>query len=178
MLEENSGSASQVNVEQDVQTDTQESGQQSNDVLNQEKAYSQKQRQRAQKAESELEKMTARNKKIEEDSMVEQNKFKELWEQDKDDAEWARGYRKDRKASLLEKLPEDKREKFQKMNLGLDALEAIVEEINNVQPQKETMKAVPGGLNTEIQNKDFTKMSASEKRDNWSNILEGYKNKT
>ena len=59
MLEENSGSASQVNVEQDVQTDTQESGQQSNDVLNQEKAYSQKQRQRAQKAESELEKMTA-----------------------------------------------------------------------------------------------------------------------
>ena len=40
------------------------------------------------------------------------------------------------------------------------------------------MKAVPGGLNAEIPNKDFTKMSAQEKRDNWSNILDGYKNKT
>ena len=162
MLEENSDSTSQVNVEQDVQTDTQESGQQSNDALNQEKAYSQKQRQRAQKAESELEKVIARNKKIEEDSMVEQNKFKELWEQDKDDAEWARGYRKDRKASLLEKLPEDKREKFQKMNLGLDALEAIIEEIS-VAP-KETMKAVPGQVDTPVLNKPYKEMSEQERK--------------
>ena len=173
MLEENSGSASQVNVDQDVQTDTQESGQQSYEGFNLEKAYSQKQRQRAQKAESELEKVIARNKKIEEDSMVEQNKFKELWEQDKDDAEWARGYRKDRKASLLEKLPEDKREKFQKMNLGLDALEAIIEEIS-VTP-KETMRAVPGQVDTPVLNKPYQEMTEHERKAYHEQVLNSQK---
>ena len=162
MLEENSGSTSQEAKEQDVQTDTQDSGQQSNDALSQEKFYSQKQRQRAQKAEAELEKMTARNKKIEEEAMVEQNKFKELWEQDKGDAEWARGYRKDRRASLLTKLPDDKREKFEKMNLELDALEAIVEEIS-VTP-KETMKAVPGQVDTPTMDKPYKEMSEQERK--------------
>ena len=42
MLEEQSGSESQENVEQNVQTDTQDSGQNLTDTLNQEKAYSQK----------------------------------------------------------------------------------------------------------------------------------------
>ena len=162
MLEENSGSTSQEVTGQDVQTDAQDSGQQSNDALSQEKSYSQKQRQRAQKAEAELEKMTARNKKIEEEAMVEQNKFKELWEQDKEDAEWARGYRKDRRAGLLLKLPEDKREKFEKMNLGLDALEAIVEEIS-VTP-KETMKAVPGQVDTPAMDKPYKEMSEQERK--------------
>ena len=177
MLEEKSGSESQEKTEQDVQTDTLDSGQNLTDTLDKEKEkdYSQKQRQRAQKAEAELEKMIARNKKMEEDSMVEQNKFKELYERDKSDAEWARDYRKDRKASLLEKLPEDKREKIEKMNLDLDALELFVDELGEAKSFKETMKAVPGGINPEIQKKDFTKMDAQEKADNWSDILKSYK---
>ena len=58
MLEEKSGSESQEKTEQDVQTDTLDSGQNLTDTLDKEKekAYSQKQRQRAQKAEAELEK--------------------------------------------------------------------------------------------------------------------------
>jgi len=162
MLEEQSGSESQVNSEQDVQTDTQDSGQNSTDSLNQEKAYSQKQRKRAQSAEAENEKLKARMKKIEEDSLAEQGKYKELWEQDKSDAEWARGYKKDRKASLLESLPEDKREKF--MNLDLVALEAVVEELSGAKGNKETMKAVPGQVTTPTINKSYGEMSEEERR--------------
>ena len=158
------GSISPDNVEQSAQTDSQASDQNVNiDSLNQEKNYSQKQRQRAQKAESELEKMKARNKKMEEDSMVEQNKFKELWEQDKNDAEWARGYKKKRKASLLESLPEDKREKFSKMKLSLDALETIVEELGSTKTA-ETMKAVPGQVSTSVPTKPWGDMTDAEKR--------------
>ena len=175
MLEDKSGSESQEVVEQDVQTDSPVSDQDANDTRNQEKAYSQKQRQRAQTAEAELEKMKARNKKMEEDAMVEQNKYKELWEQDKSDAEWARDYKKNKKASLLEKLPEEKREKF--TNLDLIALEAVVEELTEAKPSKETMKAVPGGINPKVAGKDFTQMTAQEKMDNWSVIIEGFKNK-
>ena len=173
MLEEKSGSESQVNSEQDVQTGTQESGQDLTDALNQEKSYSQKQRQRAQKAEAELEKMIARNKKIEEDAMVEQNKFKELWEQDKSDAEWARGYKKNRKASLLESLPEDKREKF--MNLDLVALEAVAEELSGAKGNKETMKAVPGQVTTPTINKSYGEMSEEERRLYHSQVMNSKK---
>ena len=162
MLEEQSGSESQEKVEQDVQTDTQDSGQNLTDSLNQEKSYSQKQRQRAQKAEAELEKMVARNKKMEEDAMIEQNKFKELWEQDKKDAEWARGYKKNKKASLLENLPEDKRDKFK--NLDLVSLELLVEEINVAKSSKETMKAVPGQVSTPSLDKPYGEMTDEEKR--------------
>ena len=162
MLEEQSGSESQEVVEQDVQTDTQESGQNLTDTLNQEKVYSQKQRKRAQMAESELEKLKARNQKMEEDSMVEQNKFKELWESDKTDAQWAREYKKDRIASLLEQLPEDKREKFK--NLDLMSLEAVVEELSEAKAAKETMKAVPGQVTTPVTNKPYGEMTETEKR--------------
>ena len=71
MLEEQSGSESQEKVEQDVQTDTQDSGQNLNDTLNQEKAYSQKQRQRSQKAEAQVEKLTKEN-------MVAQNEVTDI----------------------------------------------------------------------------------------------------
>ena len=172
MLEEQSGSESQEVVEQDVQTDTQDSGQNLTDTLSQEKSYSQKQRQRAQKAVAELEKMKARNKKMEEDSMVEQNKFKELWEQDKNDAEWARGYKKNRKASLLEKIPEDKREKISNMNLNLDALELFVEELVETKPSKETMKAVPGQVNTPIMDKPYKDMTEQERKQWHTQVLD------
>ena len=172
MLEEQSGSESQEVVEQDVQTDTQDSGQNLTDTLSQEKSYSQKQRQRAQKAEAELEKMKARNKKMEEDSMVEQNKFKELWEQDKNDAEWARGYKKNRKASLLEKIPEDKRDKINKMNLNLDALELFVEEMTDTNSPKETMKAVPGQVNTPIMDKPYKVMTEQERKQWHTQVLD------
>ena len=169
MLEEQSGSESQENVEQNVQTDTQDSGQNLTDTLNQEKVYSQKQRQRSQKAEAEVEKLTARLKKMEEDTLAEQGKFKEMWERDKDDAEWARGYKKTRKASLLDNLPEDKREKFK--NLDLTSLEAVVEELT-ANTNKEQMKAVPGQVSTPTLNKAYKDMTDAEKRQWHSQVVE------
>jgi hypothetical protein len=163
MLEDQSGSTPQENIEQDVQTDT-PGGDQNIDTLNQEKAYSQKQRKRAQSAESENEKLKARMKKIEEDALAEQGKFKEMWERDKDDAEWARGYRTDRKASLLEKIPEEKREKIKNMDLRLDALEVIAEQYTEATPAKETMKAVPGQVDTPNMSKPYKDMTEQERK--------------
>ena len=163
MLEDQSGSDPQANQEQDVQTDAQAGDQNISDSINQEKAYSQKQRQRAQKAEAELEKMVARNKKMEEDSMVEQNKFKELWEQDKSDAEWARSYKKSKKASLLEKIPEDKRDKFK--SWGLDQLETYVQDaVEGSESKGETMKSVPGQVSVPVPDKPYGDMTDAERR--------------
>lgn len=122
---------------------------------------SKKQRAAKQKFESELTTLATKNKAQEEKRLVEQNKYKELWENDKTEAEWARGYKADRHVKLLERLPEDKREKFEKMNLGLDALEAIVDEFSS---KKETMKAVPGQVSTPTTNKPYNDMSDQERR--------------
>lgn len=163
MLEENSGSMPQENQGQDVQPDASVDTQDYKESYNQEKAYSQKLRSRAQSAESELEKLKARNKKMEEDSLIEQNKYKELWEKDKTDAQWARDYKKIQRAKLLESIPEDKREKFEKMNLKFDALQAIAEEFATSKPA-ETMKAVPGQVGVPQTDKPYSEMSDKERR--------------
>lgn len=162
MLEENSGSESQV-MEQDAQTESSVDGTDYRESFNQEKAYSQKMRARAQQAEAELQKLKARNKKIEEDSLIEQNKYKELWEKDKTDAEWARGFKKTQRAKLLDSLPEDKREKFENMNLKFDALQAIVEEFS-AQKKSVSMKAVPGQVGVKQPEKPYSEMTEKEKR--------------
>ena len=162
MLEENSGSEPQENIEQSAQTGSQDSVQDSGDNINsQEKVYSQKQRKRAQVAEAENEKLKARIKKIEEDSLAEQGKFKEMWERDKGDAEWARDYQKSKKASLIDKLPEDKRDKFKSLNL--EALEAVVEELVQNKPSQETMKAVPGQISPPTLDKPYEEMTEAER---------------
>ena len=172
MLEEQSDSQSQGNIEQDAQTESLDSGQDYKESYNQEKVYSQKQRQRARKAEAELEKVNARNKKMEEDSLIEQNKYEELWENDKADAEENRSYKKNRRAKLLDSLPEDKRDKFK--NLDLISLEAVVEELAT-NTNKEPMKAVPGQVSTPPLNKAYKDMTDAEKRQ-WHNQVVESKN--
>tara|TARA_R110002020_G_scaffold472472_1_gene700579 strand:- start:6236 stop:6760 length:525 start_codon:yes stop_codon:yes gene_type:complete len=162
MLEEQSGSVSQENSGQEVQNDNKISGHNIDDSLNQEKAYSQKQRKRAQSAESELEKLQARQKKMEEDAMVEQNKFKELWEKDKEDAEKYRSYKTKHRASLLERIPEDKRENFK--NWGIEQLETYVSDVFKSDSQGETMKAVHGQVDVPSPDKPWSNMSEEEKR--------------
>ena len=162
MLEETSDSVSQENTEQEVQPETSEDARDYKEAFNQEKSYSQKTRLRAQAAESELAKYQARNKKMEEEALAEKGKYKELWDKDKEDAEWAREYKKTQRASLLESLPEDKREKFNNMNLSFTALQAIAEEFAN--KPSETMKAVPGQVSTPVSDKPYAEMTESEKR--------------
>lgn len=162
MLEDQSGSMPQAETGQDAQTDLQVADQNNSDI-SQEKVYSQKMRKRAQAAEAELEKFKARNKKIEEDSLVEQNKYKELWEKDKVDAEWARNYRKTKKASLLEKIPEDKRDNFKSWDL--DQLETYIADVGASKSEPaETMKPVPGQVNMPELDKPWGEMNDQEKR--------------
>ena len=163
MLEEQSGSNPQENTGQEAQPETSADTQDFKDSFNQEKAYSQKMRYRAQAAESELEKLKARNKKMEEDSLIEQNKYKELWEKDKTDASWARDFKKNQRAKILNSIPEDKREKFEKMNLKFDALQAIAEEFATNKPS-ETMKAVPGQVGVPQTDKPYSEMTEPERR--------------
>ena len=174
MLEDASGSQSQDNQEQIAQTESTEVDQKNND-LDQEKSYSKKQRQRAQAAEAENEKLSARLKKLEEDQLAEQNKFQELWERDKEEAEWARNFKKTRKSELLERLPEEDRADFE--NLYVEALGKVVKRFETLETKKEVMKSVPGGVNPKIKGKDFTQMSDSEKRENWDQIVASYTNK-
>lgn len=163
MLEENSGSAPQDNTGQEVQPESSVDAQDYRDSFNQEKVYSQKLRTRAQTAESELEKLKARNKKMEEDNLVSQNKYKELWEKDKTDAEWARDYKKIQREKILDSIPEEKREKFEKMNLKFDALQAIAEEFATKEPAP-TMKAVPGQVGVPQTDKPYSEMNDQERR--------------
>ena len=163
MLEENSGSQSQENDGQQAQPEPSADAQESNQSYNQEKAYSAKLRSRAQAAESELEKLQARNKKMEEDNLVNQNKYKELWDKDKSDAEWARDYKKNQRVKMLDSLPDDKREKFEKMNLNFSALQAIVEEFAAKEPAP-TMKAVPGQVGIPQTDKPYSDMNDQERR--------------
>ena len=171
MMTDNSDSISQENNEQSVQSESQDSVQNNdiNDVLEREKSYSQKQRKRAQIAEAELEKIRARQAKLEEESLAEQNKFKELWEKDKDDAAWARDYKKTRHTSLLERIPEEKREKFN--NLGIDQLEAVVEEFYKPE-SKEPMKKVPGQVDVKLPDKSYAEMTDSERRAYHTSVVE------
>jgi len=162
MLEEQSGSLPQENEGQSAQNDNQQGDHNYEDSLNQEKVYSQKQRKRAQTAEAELEKLRARQTKIEEDSMVEQNKFKELWEKDRDDAEKYRSYKTKHRASLLEKIPEDKRENFN--NWDLEQLETYVSDVYSNEPKSETMKPVHGQVDIQVPDKPWSSMSDDEKR--------------
>ena len=111
---------------------------------------SKKQRAAKQKYETQLNELSLKAKQEEEARMVEKEKYKELWEKDKSDAEWARGYKADRHAKLLERLPEDKRAKFE--NLDLTSLEAVVEEFVESKPQ-EVVQKVHGRVSTPKPNK-------------------------
>ena len=173
MLVENSGSEPQDNQEQIAQTESTEVDQNSVDT-DQEKLYSKKQRQRAQAAEAENTKLNARLKKLEEDQLAEQNKFQELWERDKEEADWARNFKKTRKSELLERLPESDRADFE--NLNIEALSKVVKRLEHTE-KKEIMKSVPGGVNPKIKGKDFTQMSDQEKRENWDQIVASFSNK-
>ena len=121
---------------------------------------SKKQRAAKQKYESEWPTLTTTAKADEEKRLVEQNKYKELWEKDKSEAEWARTYKADRHAKLLERLPEDKREKFS--NLDLNSLEAVVDELAT--KPKEVVKAVHGQIDSPKMDKPWKDMNDKERR--------------
>ena len=78
-----------------------------------------------------------------------------------------------RKTSLLEKLPEDKREQF--TNKDLDVLEFMVSELASKTPVEPQARGTVKTNNKKVEN--WTKLDSKEKAKNWSDIVKSYTKK-
>ena len=169
MSEENKPVASETVSEQTTTETTQDS---SNEQYI---AESKKYRKRAQDAESRLAELEKSFAKAEESKLKEKEEFKTLYEQASSKVEslttnaekWAK-YEEAKRASLLENHPEDERESLSK--LDLETLEYVTNKINTT---KVNAPEVAGNPRKDYKTppKDWTKLSAQEKRENWDNIV-------
>tara|TARA_R100000664_G_C2739155_1_gene127945 strand:- start:44 stop:595 length:552 start_codon:yes stop_codon:yes gene_type:complete len=138
-------------------------------------AESKKYRKRAQDAEARLAKLEKSLAKAEESKLKEKEEFKTLYEQASSKVEsltsnaekWAK-YEETKRASLLESHPEDEREKLS--GLDLDTLEYVTNKINNT---KANAPEVAGHSRKDYKSppKDWTKLSQSELRESWDDIV-------
>ncbi len=137
-------------------------------------AESKKYRNRAQEAEAEL---STLRKKMEESKNVELKKneeWKTLYEEQNQKVEsltanadkWS-SYEETRKSSLLEKHPEDERDKLS--SLDLDTLEYLTDKINNAKANAPEVAGNPRG-SKEIP-KNWLNMDMSDLKGNWDDIL-------
>ena len=138
-------------------------------------AESKKYRKRAQDAETRLAKLEKTLAKAEEVKLKEKEDFKALYEQVSSKVEgltanadkWGK-YEEAKRTSLLENHPEDERESLSK--LDLETLEYVTNKINTT---KANAPEVAGNPRKDYKTppKDWTKLSAQERRDNWDNIV-------
>ena len=138
-------------------------------------AESKKYRKRAQDAETRLAKLEKSLAKAEEDKLKEKEEFKTLYEKASSELEglstnaekWAK-YEEGKRASLLESHPEDERESLSK--LDLETLEYVTNKINKT---KANAPEVAGNSRREYKTppKDWTKLSPTELRENWDDIV-------
>ena len=138
-------------------------------------AESKKYRKRAQDAEAKLAKYEKAKAKAEEERLKEKEEFKTLYEKASSDIEgltanaekWSK-YEEAKRASLLESHPEDERESLSK--LDLETLEYVTNKINTT---KANAPEVVGNSRKEYKAppKDWTKLSAKERRENWDDIV-------
>jgi len=129
-------------------------------------AESKKYRKRAQDAETRLAQLEKSLAKAEEDKLKEKEDFKTLYEKASSQIEsltetankW-NTYEGTRRNSLLEKHPEEDRERL--TNLDLDTLEYVTNKIENVKPN--APEAI-GRSKTSIPNKKWGDMTEEERR--------------
>ncbi len=169
MSEENKTVASETVSEQTTTETTQDS---SNEQYI---AESKKYRKRAQDAEARIADLEKKMAKAEEKKLKEKEDFKALYEKVSSENEslssvaekWTK-YEETRRASLLEKHPEEDRESLQ--GLPLDTLEFVTNKINNT---KANAPEVAGNPRKDYKSppKDWTKLSQSEIRENWDDIV-------
>ena len=137
-------------------------------------AESKKYRTRAQDAEARIAKMEKTLAKAEETKLKEKEDFKALYEKVSSENEslssvadkWTK-YEETRRASLLEKHPEEDRESLQ--GLPLDTREFVTNKINGAKANAPEVAGNPRG-HKEMP-KDWTKMDPKEAKDNWTDIL-------
>ena len=138
-------------------------------------AESKKYRKRAQDAESKLAKYEKAKSKAEENRLKEKEEFKTLYEQASSKIDnltanaekWSK-YEEAKRSSLLETHPEEERESLSK--LDLDTLEYVTNKINKT---KANAPEVAGNSRKDYKTppKDWTKLSQSELRENWDDIV-------
>tara|TARA_R100001443_G_scaffold18060_2_gene28710 strand:+ start:3245 stop:3769 length:525 start_codon:yes stop_codon:yes gene_type:complete len=139
-------------------------------------AESKKYRKRSQDDRAEIAELKKIIAKAEETKLKEKEDFKTLYEKVASENEslasvankWNK-YEETRRASLLEKHPEEERESLK--NLDLETLEFVTNKIANVKPNA---PEVVGNARKQIPEKPYSEMTAAEKRANWSNIVKQY----
>ena len=172
MSEENQVSNETV-VEQGTENVAQESAQ--NEYIAESKKY----RKRAQDAETQLAKLNKKLESQENAKLKEKEEFKTLAEKFEAEVDSLSPYKEkyealveQRKASLLEKLPEDKREQFN--NKDLDVLEFMVSELSSKTPNEPTVR---GTVKAKTVVDDWGKMSQTDKKKHWKDIISSYTKK-
>jgi len=143
-------------------------------------AESKKYRKRAQDAETRLAKLEQQLQSQENAKLKEKEEFKTLAEKLEAENTSLSSYKdkydglvEKRKAVLIEKLPEDKREQF--INKDLDVLEFMVSELSSNTPAEPQVRGTVNAPKKDIG--DWTKLSDKDKRKNWSDILKSYTKK-
>ena len=140
-------------------------------------AESKKYRARAQEAEAHIAKMEKSLKSAEEEKLKEKEDFKTLYEKVSSEnealsstaAKWTK-YEETRRTSLLEKHPEDEREKLEK--LDLETLEFVTVKITNTKPNA---PQVIGRYKDVVPNKEWKDMNDDERRAFYASRAAGYK---
>ena len=143
-------------------------------------AESKKYRKRAQEAESQLAELNKKLESQENLKLKEKEEFKTLYEKvsleneslSKQAGQW-KTYEENKKTSLLEQLPKDKREQF--LNKDLETLELVVSTITKQsasEPQvRGTVKAPAKDIN------GWENMNKADKKSNWKDIVAQYTKK-
>ena len=133
-------------------------------------------RKRAQDAETTNQENTKTQETLKIKQMKEQEKYKELYESTAPFKEKWESYESSRRESLLSKLPEEDRESLGQKDLDtLEYIVSIKEESKPVNPAH--TPAQSRNIQSDVQGKDWTKMDDRDRRGNWDNIVNSYKNK-
>ncbi len=141
-------------------------------------AESKKYRSRAQLAESELSELRSSLEKQEEERLAKNNKWEELANKRqseidsmKSDYERLKGAELSYKEDLLNILSEEERETFK--DLSVPQLRILTDKIKQ-QTQEVTPTSNTPAKSVNPSGKDWTSMSAEERRANWGSILQSY----
>ena len=133
-------------------------------------------RKRAQDAETTNQENTKTQETLKVKQMKEQEKYKELYESTAPFKEKWESYESRRRESLLSKLPEEARERLGQKDLDtLEYIVSIKEESKPVNPAHNPAQS--RNIKSDIEGKDWTKMNDRDRRENWDDVVNSYKNK-
>ena len=133
-------------------------------------------RKRAQDAEETVQASTKERETQKVKQMKEQEKYKELYESVAPFKEKWETHESKRREALLSKLPEEDRESLGQKDLDtLEYIVSIKEESKPVNPAH--TPAQSRNINSKVEGKDWTKMDDKDRRGNWDDIVNSYKNK-